>query len=592
MRCPVRPAVVLLGLTPFMLAGCSEADKKELAEFFGRKRTPTEQEVIESATLRVLRERAKSLAVQDTIGAVSFLQGRRLMRVRGYGIVVGLGEEGSREMPEPIRDKLLQEMRKHHHLGSSRAGLKDFSPENMLDSLDTAAVLVSGEIPAASLKGARFDATVEALPGTQTRSLAGGHLWRCDLYMYRETAAGNVSEGRALAYAEGPIYIEPFTQQADSPTRVDPRRGRLLGGGTNVVDRPIHLELYQPSYQQASAIARRINARFPCNPKVADAVAPGAVNLTIPPSYRADPDRFLELVTHVYLPDHPAFVERRARELAVELTDPQAPHDDIGLAWEGLGRTILPVIRELYGDQRPHVAYHAARTGLRLNDELAVEVLRRFAHDTQSKFQPLAIRELGLARGLHQSASALRPLLSAEDPRVRGWAYEALRGRGDRAIRTLSVGGGDFYLDLVDADGPPLLRATTAEEPRLAIFGRNLSFRPPVFYTAPDETLILNAEPDDKNLTLIRRWPQREGLLSFKTSLDVAEVVARLGADSVPAEAGDPPGAELSYSQIIEALYYLCETQRLEAKFVLEKPRLSDLLRPLRPTGRPMTDLD
>lgn len=588
---PARPIGWMIGLLLAALCGCTEAEWNKFGEFLGwRKKSPSEQEVIESATLAALRQRARSSAVQDTIGAAGFLQGRRIMRVRGYGLVVGLGEEGSREVPRQIRDEMLQEMHKHHDFGAGRA--RGFDPEKLLDSPDTAVVLVSGEIAPASLKGARFDVTVRALPGSQTRSLSGGHLWRCDLRMYRETAAGSVTEGRALAYAEGPIYIEPFTQDEESPTRLDPRQGRIIGGGVTGQDREVYIELYNPSYQLSYQIAARINARFPAEPKVADAVSPGRVDLTIPRSFADDPDRFLEQVMHLYVSDEPAFLDRKARRLAEEIARADAPHDDIGLAWEGMGRNVLPTLRELYADPRPHVAYHAARTGLRLNDELAVEVLRRFAHERQSKYQPAAIAELGRASGLHRAAAAIRPLLADEDPRVRGWVYDALRKRGDRSVRSMPVGGGDFFLDIVDSQGPPMIRASSGDEPRLAVFAAKLSCRLPVFFSGADGCLTINASTDDDCLTVVRRWSHREGILSFKTSLDVIELIARLGDWPVPETAYAPPGAGLSYSQVVETLYSLCQSGTIEAAFVFEKPRLSDILRPFQPTGRPATDLD
>lgn len=585
--------MVVACLTAAVLAAsCSETEKRELAEYLGLQKDPAAEDVAEAATLKALRDRSESLAVRDTIASVGYLIGRRIMRVRGYGIVVGLGNKGSSEVPGPIREELIGEIRKRNHSAREQFGMDTIDPEALLDSRDTAVVLVAGEIKPATLEGGTFDVWVQAVPGTQTESLAGGHLWRCDLKMYRETSAGRVTEGRALAHAEGPVYIAPFTQIEDAATPVDPRRGQVLAGGTATQDREIHIEMYNPSYQTSTQVAETINARFSTTPPVADAVSPGRVKMRVPDAYVDDADHFLDLVLHLYLPKEPDFPDRRARALVAEIQRTNALHEDIALAWEALGRNVLSHIRDLYADPRPDVAYHAARTGLRLNDELAIETLRRFAYEPDTKYQSFAIAELGKAGGLHQAAAAIRPLLNQSDPRVRGWAYEALLERGDRAIETIPAAGGDFFLDIVNTDGPPLIRANVTAAPRLAVFGNGVQCRAPLFYASSDRSLTISAGAEDVGLTVVRQWPNREGMLSFVCSPEVGPLVLRLADWPAPSDPAEPPGAGVGYSQVVETLFALCEQKAINAQFVLEKPRLSDLLRPLRPSGRPMTDLD
>lgn len=575
-----------------LVVSCTEKDRRELDEYLGRRKEPTAPEVAEAATIRALRERAESLAVRDTIASVGYVLGRRIMRVRGYGIVVGLGDKGGTEVPAAIRETLVGEIRKRNHAMREQYGGGSIDPDELLDSRDTAVVLVAGEIKPATLAGGRFDVSVQTVPGTETESLAGGHLWRCDLKMYRETASGRVTEGRSLAYAEGPIYIAPFTQTEDAATTVDPRRGQVLGGGVATDDRIIHIELFSPSYQQATQIESTINSRFGGAESVADAVSPGRVRIHVPEEFRNDPDHFLDLALHLYLSQDPDFPDRRARGLVQEILRSDALYDDIALAWEALGRSVLPHIRDLYASSRADVSYHSARTGLRLNDEMAVEPMRRFAHNPDTKFQPFAIRELGRATGLHRAGAAIRPLLAHEDPRIRSWAYEALLERGDRAIESIPAAGGDFFVDVVRSPGPPLIRATVTEEPRLAVFGDSIQCRAPLFFASPDRSLTISADGDARGLTVVRQWNEREGLLSFACSPEVVPLIIRLSDWPKPADPLDPPGAGLGYAQVVETLYTLCEQNAINAPFVLEKPQLSDLLRPLRPSGRPMTDLD
>lgn len=569
---------------------CSKNEQRQIEELLGLREKPEPREAVEAATLERLRERANSIAVKDTVGELCYVQGRRIMRVRGYGIVVGLGRNGSREVPSRIREGLVKEIRRRNHASGASYNTPKVDPDELLDSRDTAVVLVAGEIKPASTDGTHFDVSIQAVQGTQTESLAGGHLWRCDLKMYRETASGKVTDGRVLAYAEGPVYIPPFTQGDDAETRFDPRRGRVLGGGVVTEARTVHLELYNPSYQTASRIATRINDRFSGDFEAADAISPGRVRIKIPPAYHDDPDRFLDLSMHLYLDDKDSYLDDRAHALAEAIQKPNALREDIALAWEGIGRASLPVVRDLYTNSEQDVVFYAARTGLRLNDDLAIEVVRRFAYK-DNRYQPFAIRELGLASGMYQAADAIRPLLANKDTRVRGWAYEALLKRGDKSIRSIPAGDGDFYIDVIDTAGAPMMQASTEGEARLALFGNNMRCATPVFYTTEDRSLVIDGK-DDGAITVIRQWSKFKGALSFKCSPAVPELVRRLAAWPMPPEPDMLPGAGLGYSQVVETLYALCEGKYIDAQFVLERPRLSDLLRPLKATGRSMTDLD
>src|SRR3972149_6195278 len=64
---------------------------------------------------------AKSAAYRDTIGARTYYEGMRPMRVRGYGLVVGLGKNGSRDCPRPIYGRIVPSLYKHHRFFSTVA---------------------------------------------------------------------------------------------------------------------------------------------------------------------------------------------------------------------------------------------------------------------------------------------------------------------------------------------------------------------------------------------------------------------------------------------------------------------------------------
>ncbi len=116
---------------------------------------------------------AKSAAFRDTIGSRGFYEGSTPLEVRGFGLVIGLGRNGSRDCPKPIYETLVQQMYKQQGQTSQYIGETSITPEGMIDDLDTAVVSVRGMIPAAAVAGSSIDLSLIALPGTQTKSIHG-----------------------------------------------------------------------------------------------------------------------------------------------------------------------------------------------------------------------------------------------------------------------------------------------------------------------------------------------------------------------------------------------------------------------------------
>ncbi len=545
------------------------------------------------AIARKLEARAESLSIQETVSSLAYLQGLQPIRVVGYGIVVGLGEKGSSECPPDIRSRLVQEMRKRHHLGLESRGLRELHPNELLEDLDTAVVRVSADIPGGALRRTVMDAAVTALTGTQTRSLRGGYLWRCDLKRFRADGAATVVQGKTLAAAEGPVFISAFDDEGELLADVNPRVGSLLGGARVNVDREIRLEIREPSFQTATLVARKINERFPESKKVADATSPGMVKLSIPQRYRGRESEFLALLMHVSLRESSGFVEERTRDLCEEIFDPDAPHDDIGLAWEAIGKGTLPEVRKLYGDRRAYVNYHAARTGLRMNDVDAVLVMRRHAYDLQSPFQQDAIQELGRAEKLTDAAAVLRPLLNHDDDRLRIQAYLALRRRMDRFIRPIRVGEPNFVIDRVRSTGAPLIYARTTGAQRLAIFGDQALCRPPLFYEHPDRIFGLHARPNADKITVLRIGPDGSMLSApIEAPLEVGGLAEKMGSELGTRRNEDWAGANLPYSEVIKALFDLSRSGDINAEFEVETTKDRVGRGPLEPPGRPESDLE
>jgi flagellar basal body P-ring protein FlgI len=531
---------------------------------------------------------ADSPVYGETIGSVAYFQGMKSIAVRGYGVVVGLGENGSRDCPDQIYKQLIDRLRKRHDFESPIVGEPSLSPERMLRSRDTAVVLVRGEIPPSAPAGTRFDISVSALPGTRTKSLRGGRLYTTELQMFRITGPSSTLAGRTLAEGRGPVFTNPFTGD-DVATQADPRFGTVLGGGIVKEDRRLRLVLIEPSYATARRVQDRINSQFGEDYDIAEATSPSYVELTIPPYFRRDVGHFLSLVRALYMTQDSTFEAQRVRALREQLARPDAPHGDIALCFEGIGRESLAVLDELYTDERPYVNFHAAVAGIRLGDYLAAHTLAMHAEDPQSYFRFQAIRALGTAAGMGKAATTLRDLLEDEDPRVRVAAYEALLDRGDFATVSIPVGEDNFVLDYVPYGNDRFVYAKRSGRQRLALFGQNLHCVTPLFYRAPDGAITLVGNPDADHLTVTRVTPDGSVSPPLHAPTDLAELLRFLGRAPTP-RGSEVLGVGLDYAAVVRTLYYLCDAGHVNARFMLEQPNTLELFGPGLPPERPETE--
>jgi hypothetical protein len=506
------------------------------------------------------------------VRSYGYIEGMRLLRVRGYGVVGGLPGTGGTDCPDVIRDYLAREIRRQN---SARD--LEIQPTDVLESTNFAPVVVTAEIPAASMKHDRFDVVLRAL-GNQTESLEGGHLMFCDLKLFASTPRG-IIEGKTVGYASGPVYISPFGADPDAATPGDSRLGRVLGGGIAREDRRLRIILNQPNYSVANRIGQRLNGRFGSSKRVADPVSPTTIHLDIPDEYRDEPRHFIDLVLHTPVDGSPAEVQRKAAALAEEFTHPQAAYEDIAVVFEAIGRTALSSVKRLYTHRNEATSYYAARTGLRMGDDLALDVVAQHAGNRESPFQEAAVGALaGAARTMHRAAAQLRILLSNGNNRIRIAAYEGLLHRHDQAIETMLVGDRSFFLDRIDCEGDPLVYVRQSETPRVALFGRRIFVKENVLYDREDQLVMISGRPGQDDLTVVRKNPF-SGKLSdpLPASRDLAELIQFLGGVVATRPDGGVTALGLPYSVVVAALYDMSvQTGSIPGTLIRERPRLAD----------------
>ena len=150
-----------------LILGCTDG---EFTLFKQKEKPPPPEKPPETVA-------ARDPLLADTIGELALLADSEPLRVRGFGVVVGLGDSGGSDVPESIREYLIDYLTKEmtSHSDSARPFA---SPERLLASPDCAVVEVQGFIPPGAPPGTLFDVQVEAV-GTQARSIDGGLLLPC-----------------------------------------------------------------------------------------------------------------------------------------------------------------------------------------------------------------------------------------------------------------------------------------------------------------------------------------------------------------------------------------------------------------------------
>ena len=92
-------------------------------------------------------------------------------------------------------------------------------------------------------------------------------------------------------------------------------------------------------------------------------------------------------------------------------------------------------------------------------------------------------------------------------------------------------------------------------------------------------------------MTLIRKTSfGGQSSPALSVPLDVAELLLMLGDDPEQTADGRVHGLALGHTFVTKLLYELCQTGSINAKFVLERPTVTDVFGPLLSTDRPETD--
>lgn len=482
-----------------------------------------------------------------TIGLLGELFAADTVAVEGYGIVDGLNGTGSLECPPNIRAYLTQYVLRK--LPEQKMDVDAF-----INSPNTAVVIVDGIMPAAVTKNEYFDVRVRALPETQTTSLEGGWLYGAEL-----KAAGSFGLTiKVLAEAQGPVFIDTLGNQTDKKT------GYILAGGTVFDEYKVSMALRHPDYRTAAMVRDKLNERF--GPGTATAMTAGQLQLTVPPKYKAQKQRFLSIVRATYLLSTPEITRQRIKSLVQELETAKNKFSS-EIALEAIGKDSIGQLEPLLNSSDRMVRLSTAVCMLNLGSDKGLEALRETALDTSSPYQIDALAIIAAAAGRNDAAALARKLLRNNDFNMQLAAYEHLRKMDDIAV-TRQLIARNFYLEQIAQIPQKSIFVARSGQPRIVLFGAPIRCKENIFIQSEDGNITINAPTGREYVSIMRKHPKRPNvIIQLQSSYELSDIIRKLCEEPLKEKGEGPAGLNVSYGEMISLLRQMCEKGATDAKF-------------------------
>ena len=267
------------------------------AEPLMAKRRPFVKRAIAGLTAAILTLAPLQAYAFSRVKDLVDVEGVRDNMLIGYGLVTGLNGTGDSLRNAPFTQLSIQTMLER--MGVNTRG-------ETMQTKNTAAVMVTANLPAFSAQGSHIDVTVSALG--DAKSLQGGTLLVTPLFG---------ADGNIYALGQGSVAVGGFsaTGQGTSVTRGVPTAGRISNGA--IIEREtgfvlanettLRLTLRNPDLTTAMRISEAVNHYLGAS--IATTSDPATVKLVVPASY---PNGVVGLLADVEQlkvnPDEPAKV--------------------------------------------------------------------------------------------------------------------------------------------------------------------------------------------------------------------------------------------------------------------------------------------
>jgi hypothetical protein len=463
------------------------------------------------------------------------------MTVSGFGLVTGLDGAGGTTPPGDARTAVLERLK--------RAKIEN--PAEIVDSPDSAVVVVSAMIRPGVRRDELVDVEVTLPQGSKVKSLRGGILQPTPLMTYatqsevrdhlKSNDYGTISEGNRMlrghdvVTARGPIQA-PLDGAGDASAASDQplKRGYVWKGGKLLEGRAMFLILKtdQQRYRVADDVARRLNEAFHAGDtpgtKVAMARHKDLIAVAVPPRYRLNRPHYMRVVWAVPLAP-PADPQQYVREWEDKLHQPETALS-AAIRLEAIGGPGVPALRGALTSEYPLVRFAAAEALAYQGQTACADALQKIAmdHPALQAYALTALAALDDALGM----SKLEELLTEPEPELRYGAFRALREispgepivRGEWARRA-------FVMHEVAVPGPSLVHLLNSGRAEIVLFGESPKLQAPFSFTA-GANIMVTARTGDTVATVSRFSAKSGGAPTHvQCSLSVAEVLRKMADD-------------------------------------------------------------
>jgi len=346
----------------------------------------------------------------------------------------------------------------------------------------------------------------------------------------------------------------------------------VLGGGIVSDGLKMELVLDNESWSRASAIQSAINNRFPQGAGDREATARGrnasSLAISVPKAYSKKTVEFTQVLMAVRI--DPGAPQEAAKYYVDELKRTPSLSGDLSLCLEALGKVSVPFLAPVYEYAEPAPRMAALRAGAKLGDARTLASLRDMAMSGPGGLRAEAIELMGELPTNPRVNLALWELVDSKELDVRVAAYEALAARGDPLVDRVEVPG-KVTIDVVPSRDP-LIYVMQQVEPRIVVFGDDLKLRRGALVSMWEERLMITSNGENDPVRLMFNDPRSDRIMQGKPPENLVKFVAFLGHKST---ASDPaPGLNLSYSQMVGAVYELQKQGGVQASFATQRDRL------------------
>ena len=233
-----------------------------------------------------------------TIGNITSIYGAMSNPIVGYGLVTGLDGTGDQWGVNVTQQSIVTML--------SKLGINT-NEASLYEIRDTAAVMVTAELPPFAVTGERINVTVSSIGNAE--SLQGGVLLMTPLKgpdgKVYALGQGSVSTGGSVASENVmplPRYV-PVSQNFQTSGIVD--NGGVVEKGVSIglnTFSSIRLILKNPSFTDSSRIAAAINAKI--GKGTAKPLNSTSVSVAVPASYKGNVSQFISVIDAINVKTH------------------------------------------------------------------------------------------------------------------------------------------------------------------------------------------------------------------------------------------------------------------------------------------------